>query len=281
MNKLQSKSSTPATGWQSIVKAVGKYQLRTMLLALLFFVSIPLAVYALGKIALLTTPKLSILYQFGFNGKVSGRMDGNVLMRNGRGRGMTVPALISNAYTTLQRSLLSGFSIAWRSLTNAQQLSWNNFKYTKSDVFGQPYDVKGKAAYVALNQNLANIGGAPIASAPTPTGAINVTISNLDPDTTGGTIKLDSTAVPATSKILVFATAPLSAGIFRPGSSAFRLLGQMPAIVLGTVDFTAIYTAKFGNLPPVGTKVFVYVVAINSVTGEASFTSAVLGETAV
>lgn len=193
---------------------------------------------------------------------------------------MTVPALISNAYTTLQRSYLSSFSIAWRSLTPAQQLSWNNFKYTKSDVFGQPYDVKGKAAYIALNQNLSNTGQPTIASAPTPTGATNVTISALDPDTTGGTIEVASTAFVAGNRYLLFATAPLSAGIYRPGRSAFRLLGQLPALVLGISDFTAVYTAKFGNLPPVGTKVFIYVVAVNTTTGEASFTSAVLGAVA-
>lgn len=260
--------------------AVVKWESFNLALAILCVLSIPFVLMLFPFAAAGKVLQYSILYQFAFNGKVSGRMDGNVLMRNGRGRGMTVPALVQNAYTTLQRSLLAGWSTAFRSLTQAQITAWNNFKYTKSDVFGMPYDVKGKAAYIALNQNLDNIAAANISNAPVSLGATNTTISALDADTTAGTLKYASTAYDPLFTYLVFATAPLSPGINRPSQSAFRLIGTAPALALGIATITALYVSKFGALPPIGSKIFLYTKAIRITTGEASPLSATLTDVA-
>lgn len=196
-------------------------------------------------------------------------------------RGMTVPSTNTGAAATLQKGILSSLSIGWRALTQAQMIGWNNFFYTKSDVWGQPYDVSGKAAYIALNQNQQNTGGSAIVSAPTKLGSINVTISNLVADTTGGTLEVNSTVFLAGHRYMTFATPAMSPGIFKPGRSPFTLLGNLPALVAGVADITAIYVAKYGALPPVGSKVFVYVVGINNATGEASAKSSILSAVAI
>src|SRR5688572_2899067 len=79
----------------------------------------------------------AILYIFAFNGKVSGRMDGNVLMRNGRGRGFSVPALVQNSYTMTARGRFSTFSTQYSGLLAAEILAWSNFEMQVSNRFGQ------------------------------------------------------------------------------------------------------------------------------------------------
>lgn len=245
------------------------------LVALIAFLSIPILAFVLIKAGILGTVKWALLYQFGFNGKISGRMEGNVAMRNGRARSMTVPSLVRNVYTSLQRGYLSSFSSGWRALTVAQRDSWIGYKFTKNDRFAMPYDVSGKNAYVSANQNLSNIGQPTITTAPAPAGAPDELIDNL---VTAATIKYDVTGTSAALDYLVYATPGLSAGIYRPGRSDFRLLGVQPAPVLGSVDITALYTAKYGGIPAAGAKYFVYTVAVNKTTGEAGAGSGILSD---
>ena len=247
-----------------------KVQLPSLVLAIICFVVAPLVIAAFIFFPFVGAAKFSILYLFGFNGKASGRMDGNVLMRNGRGRGFSVPALVRNGYTTNVRSLLSSFSTGWRSLTLAQQKTWLAFKYTKSDRFALPYTITGKAAYIGLNTNGANIGSAVMTDAPAPVGALEENVDTLAAANGANTMTYNAANLDTNSKYIVFATAGLSAGIFRPGASAFRLIGLQPAPVLGAVDIASAYNAKYGHVPATGSKVFLYTVAINSNTGERS-----------
>lgn len=275
MKKLSKNLRDLVPGMQSLFTKRTLSKLPPFVVACIAFLSIPLAIYGIGKMITMTGISSAVLYQFGFNGKVSGRMDGNVMMRNGRGRGMTIPSLVRNTYTSLQRGYLSTFSSGWRALTPDQRNSWLGYKFTKNDRFAMPYDVKGKDAYVSSNQNLSNIGQPTIATAPAPAGSPDELISNL---VTAATIKYDVTGTSAALDYLVYATPGLSAGINRPGKSAFRLLGVQPAPVLGTVDITAIYTAKYGSIPAVGSKYFVYTVAVNKTTGEAGAGSGILSD---
>lgn len=277
MNKLQKNLHDLAKGVKRLGTSKVLRKLPAFVVAVICFLSIPVLTFAIGKILISGAVKGAILYQFGFNGKVSGRMDGNVMMRNGRGRGMTIPALVRNTYTSLQRGYLSTFSSGWRALTVAQQNSWLGYKFTKNDRFAMPYDVKGKEAYISSNQNLANIGVAAISTAPAPAGSPDEILSNL---TTAATIKYDVSGTSAALDYLVYATPGMSAGINRPGKSAFRLLGKQPAPVLGTVDITTIYSAKYGSVPAVGSKYFVYTVAVNKTTGEAGAGSGILSDIA-
>lgn len=280
MNKLQKNLSDFSKRAKRLYSKKVMTKIPAGIVALIAFVSIPFALAAMGKILFASAVKTAILYQFGFNGKVSGRMDGNVLMRNGRGRGMTVPALVRNSYTSLQRGFFSSFSSGWRGLSDAERLSWINLKLNTSDRFGMAKTVSGKEAYIALNQNLANIGGAPLASAPLLIGVGDQILSNGAIDFSADTYSYDVNAVSLTTKQLLFATAPLSAGISRPGLSEFRLLGQQPAPVALAVDFKAEYQAKFG-VAPAGSKVFIFTRDISITSGEAAAGSNILTITVV
>lgn len=279
MSKTKTPPSKPNSG-SSVVKRPWLRHAFEFSLAVFALAVLPFALVALFGFGTKAIVSHAILYSFGLDGKFSGRMDGNVLMRNGRGRGFTVPSLVRNAYTTAIRSTLALFSISWRSLSGADQLSWNNFKYVKSDRFAKAYEVKGKAAYVALNQNLTDIGQPTISTAPAAVGALEEVVSNPQFAAAASAVKYDATGLDSNSSYLVFATNGLSAGIFRPGKSAFRIIGVQPAPVLGTVDVTTMYVTKFGETVA-GTKIFLYTVPVNKTTGEKGFGSAIISSVVV
>lgn len=211
---------------------------------------------------------IMMLYSIAENGRKSGRASGNVYMRNGRIRGFVVPALVRNSYTSAARLALAGFSSLYRALSPEQQAGWLNFSFSKSDRFGVPFAVKGKQAYVALNTNLTNIGGTLIDDAPSAVGSVGVSLLDLTPDL--GTPELTLRYVPvALGQALVFATASLSAGVFRPSQSAYRLIGTFDPTEASPVNLLSEYNAKFGAMIE-GSKIFVQVVNINTVTGESS-----------
>src|SRR5262245_32873673 len=139
----KSKSSKPATTGHT---SKGKYvaipineqikKLRKLIPLLAFLTGSGIIAY----FSLRSHPEsLCMLYLWANNGKMSGRADGNVYMRNGRTRGFRVPSLVRNAYTSLVRSIFTGFSQAFSNLTSDQILSWDNFSYVKSNRFAQFY----------------------------------------------------------------------------------------------------------------------------------------------
>lgn len=205
---------------------------------------------------------LAALYIFGNDGRISGRQDGNVYMRNGRIRGFRVPALIRNAYTMTQRGIFATLSAAFRGLSQGDILSWNEFSYNTSSRFGQVVAVKGKQAYVGLNANLLDIGFSPNSSAPVPTSVPTLDSATLAADASAGTVDLSWTtgATAANVEHLVFATAPLSPGVSRPSKSAFRLIGIIANTSSSPATLGTAYTNKFGAITAkTGDKIFIQV----------------------
>lgn len=216
---------------------------------------------------------LAGLYILGNNGKQSGRRDGDVMMRNGVVRGFSVPALIQNGYTTARRAILSLLSTGYRALPQSDIATWVNATgFTKSNRFGQAFTVKGKELYVELNSNLYTIGGVLITGAPT-SGAVNgIVVASLVADASAGSLDLTFTATPTDANVVhaVFATAPLSAGVFKPGASAFRLITTIGASTASPLLAGTAYTTKFGLITTkAGEKIFVKAVPINLTTGQA------------
>ena len=216
--------------------------------------------YILG-LGLVAGVKTAMLYSIADNGRKSGRADGNVYMRNGRVRGMRVPALVRNAYTATARGIFSSFSSGWASLTSAQQRAWIDFIGFTSDRFGRQVEVKGKTAYVRLNVNLANTVQAAITDPPIDTAVESVILTAVTIDLSDTSMEVAYDATVA-GKAYIMATAPLRSGIYRPSQSAFRLIGTFDPTAAGPVDVWTSYVAKFGT-PPVGSKIFVQVVNVN------------------
>ncbi|MES2133685.1 MAG: hypothetical protein V4506_15150 [Bacteroidota bacterium] len=216
----------------------------------------------------------AVLYMFAMNGKISGRQDGSVAMKNGVMRGMAIPA---NPRTVAQQSARNAFgtlSSSWRSLTQVQQNSWLNAEgYNTTDIFGRISPLVGKELYNRLNGNLVDIGVAPLVTAPAPASVATVTAdgANGDVSTQALTITLNDD-VPANTSVKIFATAPLGFGINRPKKSAFRLIGLADAADLTPVDIAAQYSAKYGTFA-LNQKIYFEVVAVNKTTGQAGVPS--------
>lgn len=213
-----------------------------------------------------------MLYSLANNGKLSGRADGNVYARNGRVRAMKMPSLVQNSNTQRVRSMFGANSSAFRSLTVDQINAWNTASgFSTVDRFGNEVLLTGKTLFVALNQNLKLVGAAPITAPPTPIGVIGLSMLDAQPDAGNRDFLLDflATPVPAGCSMLISATAPLSKSISRPGRSAFRVVAVKPAATATGVDIWADYVDKFGT-PAVGTRIFVRVQIISTVTGQAS-----------
>lgn len=214
----------------------------------------------------------AMLYLIADNGKKSGRASGNVYMRNGRIRGFVVPALVQNTYTQTQRVQLGLLSAGWSALTPAEQLSWNNLSgLFRSNRFGIPVEIKGKAAYVLCNMNLFNVGAAPITTAPVLVEVASITDATLTATAAGGIISIAYTPTPTSPDMdhLVFATSPQRAGIYRPSESKYRLIGVLANTSASPQLFTTEYSAKFGAFAA-GQKIFIKLVGINNNTGQAA-----------
>lgn len=250
----------PITEVHSGAKKYFKIALGLFLFAALF---IPFVGKAIGL-------KMSALYMFSNDGKMSGRTGGDVKMRNGRSRSMAFPALVRNIYTSTARGFFATFSSGWRNLSDAERTTWLNWSYFTVDRFARPITIKGKSAYIGINTNLSNIAGTPIALAPvgaTPPSATIITELATDVSLTKMNIVY---AVNSTgARTLVYATTSLSPSISRPSQSAYRLIGVVDTSAASPADIWTAYTDKFGT-PATGARVFVQLKSIDAYTGLAS-----------
>jgi len=156
-----------------------------------------------------------------------------------------------------RRQVLGTMAHNWRTITEAQRLAWNEAgKLIRSEArLGQSGPLSGFLLFVKVNCNL-EIVGEPAVSAPpaVPLFEANV-VKGIELTNPGGVVAIKLTCSGTSAAFnLVWATPPKSAGRFRP--SDYFYLGELPEVVSGKADITALYTAKFGA-PVAGQKVFV------------------------
>lgn len=84
--------------------------------------------------------------------------------------------------------------------------------------------------------------------------------------------------VPANTRVVVYVTAPLSAGISRPGSSAYRQIDTLAPGDASPLDLGAAYGARYGS-PQSGQKIFVKFrfVSLNGIGGQEIVNFATVG----
>ena len=202
-----------------------------------------------------------------------GKINGSVASKNRAGAYVRTKVSPVNPNTTYQagaRSLLAGLSANWRELTQAQRDAWNAAvsDFQRTDVFGDLRKPTGKNLYTRLNINLSNIGQPWISVPPAAVNLAPAVISGVTISVGTPTYEIAYTPGTAGSTMLLFATAPQSAGK-NFVKSEFRLIGSFAADAASPYDFEADYTTRFG-VPTVGEKVFVRVMAINDATGISS-----------
>lgn len=156
------------------------------------------------------------------------------------------------------RGVFSFFAKRWSSLTPAQRASWSTLVgiWTFTDKFGNTYNGSPFQIYRALNMNLVTNGLSGVSTAPSYATGTPITIDNIDFDLSGG---LDVTIVdPGTydSTFQIWCSPPVKASTSFVNTFAVKLANETPSGA-DTFDVKDAYIGAFGNVPPLGSFVWV------------------------
>lgn len=202
------------------------------------------------------------------------KLNGSVFARNRGGAYLRTKVTPTNPQTAAQvaaRSLLTQFSQAWRSLTQAQRDAWSAVvdQWATTDVFGDVVNPSGSTLYTRLNINIALAGGSAISTPPTPVGATALTALSVTADVSDAEVEVVfAPTVPANHAMFVEATPMLSPGISN-ANAKFRAISTLAAATSSPQNLNTAFVAKFGSLVA-GQKLFVRAKFINALTGEVS-----------
>lgn len=201
------------------------------------------------------------------------KLNGSVFARNRGGaylRNKVTPVNPRSEAQVAQRNLLTQFSQAWRSLTQAQRDAWSGVvsQWSRTDIFGDVVNPSGNTLFTRLNINIANVSGAIIENPPSPTGVPALSTIEVTADQSTGAVVLtfDPNTIPADVAMVVEATPNMSPGISNANNQYRRVAvlqaGDDSPFALGTA-----YIARFGALTT-GQKLFVRAKLVNMLTGE-------------
>ena len=207
-----------------------------------------------------------------FAADIRNRIGGVVFSKNSAGnyirRGVT-PVNPQSVAQQRVRQFLTQTAQSWRDITDDERNNWNQVKdsFKRTDIFGNSIAPTGFNLFTRLNRNLLEVEETVLTAAPLPVSVQGFLTLALTADTTGGKITIAFTpAIDADTKVIVFATAAQSAGV------SFVKAQFRKIVVLSTADpspheLAGSYIAKFGALPPIGSKVFVQIKPIDIATG--------------
>lgn len=203
-----------------------------------------------------------------------GKLGGHVFTKTRSGATMRTKVTPVNPQSPAQaaaRSRLGSQSQAWRGLTEAQRIGWNDLaqRTAKTNIFGDQYFPTGKNLFTGLNSNRLLITQPPLTTAPelvempviidmAPVISFNDEEITLNIKTAGET---------EGSALVIEATAPMSVGRFNFDGS-YRIINPT-ADPAETVPLFTSYVAKFGT-PPVGSKIGIRAYYISVTTGQQS-----------
>lgn len=203
------------------------------------------------------------------------KLNGSVFSRNRGGAYLRNKVTPTNPQTIAQvaaRNLLTTFSQAWRTLTQAERDSWTSAvsQWAKTDIFGDIVNPSGNTLFNRLNINIAIAGGSPINTCPAPQGVAAISDVAVVSDASSASLVVNFavTPIPADTALMVEATPMCSPGISN-ANSKFRTIAVLPEGAATGGDLGVQYAEKFGA-PIAGQKVFVRCKFINMLTGETS-----------
>lgn len=200
----------------------------------------------------------------------SGSQGGTTYSRNRYGaykRQRTIPVNPDTPAQQAQKSILSAFAQGWRALTQQQRDAWdaavNNFIGT--DVFANSKRLTGSALYTRLNSIIASIGGVAISVPPIPSAVPAAGIGAIIIDVAAPTYTVALAPPGGAFHVQIWATPPVSPGVSYV-KNLYKQIGAFIGSTASPYDFEADYNAIYG-IPPVGTKVFVKLVVVRTLTG--------------
>jgi hypothetical protein len=203
-----------------------------------------------------------------------GKLGGHVASKNRHGsyfRTKVSPSQPASVYSGNVRGRLSTISMAWRGLTEATRILWNNAvgDFKKTDVFGAIHNPSGFNLYQMLNNNALNVGASAITLPPVPLTVPGFTAFSAVCDNSDGSVTLTfAPAIAATEKVKLFASAAQSGGKSFI-KSELRQIGVLDSTSTSPFVATSLYTAKFGVVGAVGKKIAFAMQQVKLTTGQA------------
>jgi hypothetical protein len=207
--------------------------------------------------------------------QMRGKGGGHVYARNAYGdywRHKTIP---TNPRTLAQgtvRAFLANASQQWRQLSQAERDAWDEAtaSFIRTNVFGLPQKLTGFNLYMSLARNAQEIGIPILTAPPNPITGFQIEDADINVDFGTTTMQLTfSPAIPGTSKVILYATPPMSAGR-KNLSNMFRKIAVLDSTDTSPYDFKNDYLAKFGLFPNQGAIVQCKLVAVDTNTAIAS-----------
>lgn len=206
-----------------------------------------------------------------------GKLGGHVLSKNKAGSIVRTKVTPANPRTTFQqqvRGLLGSISAGWSGLSAAAIAAWNaaSADWAKTNEFGDPVTLSGKALYQALNQNLLLVGAAAISVPPLKEDMPTNVLTAAAVDTTAETITLTGAASSANYYIVLEATPIVPNGMENVTTKYRRIYSALSNAYVAADAYTALED-RFGT-PTVAGKMFIRVKYI-ALNGQASTPQAV------
>jgi hypothetical protein len=171
-------------------------------------------------------------------------------------RGRSIPVNPSSSFQATVRARMATNAAAWRLLTAAQRVAWNDFgaMISRTDSQGTSYTLNGFSAYCSVNNNRLAAGDTVISdpviyTEPTPLVSITPTLTSAS-----FSLAYTATPLPASTRIFWYAGPQRTAGRSFEGDT--RLLTVTAAAAASPSNVLAAYTARFG-VPVTGNKIFV------------------------
>ena len=201
-----------------------------------------------------------------------GKIGGHVLSRNKGGAYIRTKVTPNNPSSTDQVTIRNNFtasSQAWKGLTAAQRLEWNNavMNFVATDIFGDQKVLSGFQLYCRINNNLRLIGGTPITTPPTPAAVPAFTSFSAAAANGAQTVTLTyAPAIGATETVVVYGTAALSPGVSFV-KSELRKFDTILTADASPFSIETEYIAKFGAVGAAGQKIFFEMQQIVTLTG--------------
>lgn len=212
---------------------------------------------------------------------IRGSTGGNTFARNKSGayvRNRTTPLNPGTSAQSVARADLAALSQGWRQLGPDQRDAWNaaaeNYPYQNK--LGEERFYSGEQLFITLNRNMQSAGQPLLESPAAPAGTIAVVSATMTANN-GTALTIDSATLSGDSdtnfQVVVMASAPLSAGIFRPSRSKFKNIQVVSSTEIASADLVQAYSAVYGTDTiddNVGSKLFLRMYVVNITTGERS-----------
>lgn len=208
-----------------------------------------------------------------------GKIGGHVASKNRAGSYIRTKVTPTNPNTASQisvRGVFTSFSQGWRALTQAQRDAWNAAvtDYSRTDIFGDIRNPSGINLFQRLNNVLTTVGVAQMHTPPLPSAVPAVIIGTVTATVVIPSLSIAfAPTVPAATAVIVYATAPMSAGKSFV-KSEYRIITVLDAAAISPKNALAAYVAKFGNLGSIGQKICFQFVPANKITGQIGGSSA-------